>query len=1224
MTPDRFRERVEPRLSLRRRRAGWLLLALALLPYGLYRHFTDSEYIRAAAVDLLEKTTGGRVEIEAARFSLFSGIRLENVSVFAPPDPDFVVAGFDGRPGPELPPILTCGGVLLLHEPWALLFGKLRVREIIAAQPTLTLVYHAESNRYNWNLLFKGVRPVAPRGGASARRPPIRLRTAQVTLVRIEGREAEFARPYRLDVDAWPDPRSSTAYAIDSRLYAEVPQRTRGVFDPFDRRVVDTPFVSYASIRQLLPIPYRDFLDRFALTGQFRARRIDYGPQSPQPQRIIVEFADAAFSPKLPWPVEPVTQPADPTQRQAYTPLQFEHLSGRVSLSGVEAEIELLGTLNGAACNLSGHVSRIDLPAGETGLDLKLTCRGLVLPEGDPRRAIIDDDSLPRNLRNFFVDFEPHGKIDLAANLRREPGRDMPPHIEAVLTADGAEAWYKEFRYRLTDMTGVVRIADDGTHIDNVVGRHGDTVVRINGWLKDPHWWTDFDLNFESDGVTLDDDLYRALPARYRDVWSAWRPSGVTAAKVRLRREGGRPPDMPGHWNTTVDLSFRDVDLAHYSFPYRFHGVRGGVLITHERCVLSGLSGRHDGGSIEADGEFEFHGPKAGAMEIRLRADDLPLNATLWDALPPAARQRVLDLHLAGAAGVRGRIYREPDSDAVMYDLSATLADARLCSQQVPYPLTDVQGDVRLTRDAVRLENVRGRRGDATVQIDGEIRYTGDDYEARLAVAGRAVPLDDTLRAALPVDFRAAWARVEPGGDADLTAKVSETHRDGRTTRSYSGELSTSNGDMRYIGFPWPLEQVRARVRFDNRRIDILELRGRPIRSATSDSPATQPAVSATTAAHEDAAECEVALSGVMHLDEPGGRTQLQISGAGLRLDDATFLAALPAELAAYVSRARPAGLADATLDSFTHEPLAAGGSRWRADGTVDLRDAAGDLGMRLRDVNGRVTGRIEVEAGRVTAFDAHAELDRANADIWPLEDVQAELRIDPATSILFIDPIQATAAGGTLGGTVEIHMGAPRPRYRMLLTLSDADLTRMLSSLRPAGAPPGHERGRVYGRLALEGIVGEPATREAAGELLLDDAEVWELPITLLILQVLNLAPDKNAFHEGRVQYYLEGDLLRMARIDLHGHALSLVGAGTYDLKSRQLDLTLVAGSPQRLRIPVLTDLLESALRELMEVRVRGTLSNPSIRAAPFRGGKAFLEELFGEKTPRRVLERP
>lgn len=1224
MTIDRFRERVEPRISVRRRRAGWLLLALALLPYGLYRHFTDSEYIRLAAVDLLEKTTGGRVEIEAARFSLFSGIRLENVSVFAPPDPDFVVVGFDGRPGPELPPILTCGGVLLLHEPWALLFGKLRVREIIAAQPTLTLVYHAESNRYNWNLLFKGVRPVAPRGGASARRPPIRLRGAQVTLVRIEGREAEFARPYRLDVDAWPDPRSATAYAIDSRLYAEVPQRTRGVFDPFDRRVVDTPFVSYASIRQLLPIPYRDFLDRFALTGQFRARRFDYGPQSPRPQRIIVEFADAAFSPKLPWPVEPVTQLADPIQRQAYTPLQFEHLSGRVSLSGVEAEIELLGTLNGAACNLSGRVSRIDLPAGETGLDLKLTCRGLVLPEGDLRRAIVDDDSLPRNLRNFFVDFEPHGKIDLAAHLRREPGRDMPPHIEAVLTADGAEAWYKEFRYRLTDLKGVVRIADDGTHIDNVIGRHGDTVVRINGWLKDPHWWTDLDLNFESDAVTLDDDLYHALPVRYAEVWSAWRPSGVTAAKVRLRREGGRPPGKPGHWNTTVDLNFRDVDLAHHSFPYRFRGVRGGVRITHERCVLSGLSGRHDGGPIVADGEFEFTGPKSGAMDIRLRAEDLPLNATLWDALPPAPRQRVLDLQLAGAAHVQGRIYREPGGDNVRYDLSAALNDAHVCSRQAPYPLSDVQGDVRLTRDAVRLENVRGRRGDATVRLDGEIRYAGDDYDAHLTVAGRAVPLDDTLREALPPDFRAAWARVEPGGTVDVSAKVSETHRNGRTVRGYHGELSTSNGQMRYIGFPWPLEGVQARVRFDDRRIDILELRGRPIRSPTGDAAETRPVVSPATANRDAATDCEVFLSGIMNLDERGGRTDLRISAAGLRLDDATFLAALPAELAAYVSRARPAGLADATLDSFSHEPRPAGGSHWRAAGAVDLRGAAGELGMRLRDVRGRLTGQIEVEAGHVTAFDAHAELDRIDADIWPLEDVQAELRIDPATSILYIDPMQASAAGGTLGGTVEIHLGASRPRYRMLLTLSDADLSRMLSSLRPPAAPPGHERGRVFGRLALEGIVGEPASREAAGELLLDDAEVWELPITLLILQVLNLAPDKNAFHEGRVQFYLEGDLLRLARIDLHGHALSLVGAGTYDLKSRQLDLTLVAGSPQRLRIPVLTDLLESALRELMEVHVRGTLSAPSIRAAPFRGGKAFLEELFGEKTPRRVLERP
>ena len=68
--------------------------------------------------------------------------------------------------------------------------------------------------------------------------------------------------------------------------------------------------------------------------------------------------------------------------------------------------------------------------------------------------------------------------------------------------------------------------------------------------------------------------------------------------------------------------------------------------------------------------------------------------------------------------------------------------------------------------------------------------------------------------------------------------------------------------------------------------------------------------------------------------------------------------------------------------------------------------------------------------------------------------------------------------------------------------------------------------------------------------------------------------------------------------------------------LRDRNLDLTLLVGSGQKLpRVPVLTELLEGAARELMVVRVQGPLGNPRITAQPLRSVDAALKLLL---TPR------
>jgi len=289
-----------------RRRLAWIGLVLCAAPYLLYYYFTDDEYICRQAVRVLSDVTDGEVRIGAARFALFAGVRLDDVHVLTPPDGAFNATAADLADRE----IFSASSVQLIPDPWALLVGRLVVRRIIASTPSFTIVYNADTDRFNWNQLFRRPRP-ATRGRGPTMRPVATLRAAQVRFVRLESGLRQEASAYTLDADAWPDAASDSAFEIDYRVYSDMPHRIRSLFDPRGGRVSDTPFVPYAAIRQVLPSSSARFLDQFQVQGRCRVRRLDYRA-TPAEQRLTLEFRDVSVALPLPMP-STATGPLPPT-----------------------------------------------------------------------------------------------------------------------------------------------------------------------------------------------------------------------------------------------------------------------------------------------------------------------------------------------------------------------------------------------------------------------------------------------------------------------------------------------------------------------------------------------------------------------------------------------------------------------------------------------------------------------------------------------------------------------------------------------------------------------------------------------------------------------------------------------------------------------------------------------------------------------------------------------
>ena len=180
-------------------------------------------------------------------------------------------------------------------------------------------------------------------------------------------------------------------------------------------------------------------------------------------------------------------------------------------------------------------------------------------------------------------------------------------------------------------------------------------------------------------------------------------------------------------------------------------------------------------------------------------------------------------------------------------------------------------------------------------------------------------------------------------------------------------------------------------------------------------------------------------------------------------------------------------------------------------------------------------------------------------------------------STMLKIDKISGKAFGGRVAGFAEVRLAEPA-KYGFSLSVENIDLAEFLKAEVKAPKQAGEIEGLLDGNIQLNVTPGANGSRRATGQLNISKAKLYRLPVLLGFLQVVNLAlPADSAFHTGRIDYYLENDKLVFREIYLQGTALSMLGAGKMDMKSRKMNLTFLTGPPRKLpRLSALSEVLE------------------------------------------------
>lgn len=1179
-------------VSTFRRRLGVFLLACFVVAFGFYSFTTTDAAIKERALQFLRKATPGGVEIEVggASFHMFDGITLRNVHVFVP---------YDARVDPierkrSEREIFSATTLKLVHDPWHLLVGNLRVKRILAVQPKIVLTNNTHTGARNWELLND---PNRRRSRLRSRyRPIVTIRSASALVISIDKDGERVVRQQTLDADVRPATQSDSGYEIEIRQYKDPIGRATVHFDPAEGTVANSPFVATSTVKLQMPAPLQTLFDSLSVEGDVRLERFVYDKSSDADRDTRIEMRNVKCRVPL-WLLFNESAPAEIGSAEEDLNLalvELENLDGRVELIGEEIKIDVAGVMNDAPCSVRGTLTRTGGDFKSIGVELGIAAHGFPAPEGAVRNWILADRRAPEAIHEFIEDYDPHGRLDVDLYFSRAPNAPGTLRMDGAIVPHGVTGSARWFPFALDNVYGAVRFDGPDVYLDNLNGRHGSGVASISGAIDRRTEYSSLDLDIRSYNIPLDVHLFMAMSERYQGVWRQFMPYGTANIHAVLTREGGPKsaprPKLAKH--ITVDL--RDVMAMFRPYPYRIEHVDGRLVVDEDRILLRDITGFANGAPILLDGYALLEPDREPEIDMRLEGRGLELDARVAAAFggPDGALAK---FNPRGAVDLIGSLSRRENDDALRWDLHVDGRNLAINYTEFPYALSGVSADVDVTTDRVVVNRLSGMHGDSVVDAMATWTRSDDTDQVELNVSSASLRLDRDLYDALPAGVKEAWDMLAPSGRVRVQSRHTFGGIGTNRTHDHTTHIEPIDLAVRFRSIPLPISSLTGSVDVTSQQVRISNVRG-----SVGGSP--------------------LSIDGVVHLGESGMRGELRMSAEGLDLTP-KVLAALPKGLGDWLKRSKLSGRVSLDFSRLAFQSDAMGRLRWQIDGKVSLAGVSARLDLELDDADGTISGSCTIEPDGGVKLAADARISRIQFGGWDMRDVRGRIVSDPSAGVLMIQEGVARLYGGDAAGDAQILFEKDRTGYEASLLFRDVQIDEFIAAQRAKGhrpdarTPPGDKaKGTLAGNFAMRGETGRRRYREGAGTVYIRDAQVWKIPFAFAIFQVLNLTPDENVFHDGRVEMFLTDQKLILHKIDLQGKAMAFVGGGTLNLDSNDLDIRLLAASPVRVKVPLLTEILEGVAREAMELHVTGTVDNPRIRPEPLRHARDVIGSLFPE----------
>ena len=214
------------------------------------------------------------------------------------------------------------------------------------------------------------------------------------------------------------------------------------------------------------------------------------------------------------------------------------------------------------------------------------------------------------------------------------------------------------------------------------------------------------------------------------------------------------------------------------------------------------------------------------------------------------------------------------------------------------------------------------------------------------------------------------------------------------------------------------------------------------------------------------------------------------------------------------------------------------------------------------------------------------------------------DITANSSTHIITIDHINGMVAGGKLTGNIRIHTGK-NASYAVACQLHGSQLAGLLTAPANNVSAKGIQTstGIVDASLMLNATMGKNPTRQGSGQLIIHKASIYDVPMAMGLMQIVTLRlPISSDFKHADVRYVIDNNVVRFNPISLSSPGVNLVGEGSLNLKTTDINLRLLTQSPHGTRVPLLGFLFGLARSQLLELRVSGTMAHPVIAPVPLR----------------------
>jgi hypothetical protein len=1213
-----------------------------------YRRFADPERVRAEAEALLQQFAHGRVRVGSAAFSIFDGIHLYDVAVASAPPEERSVRDSNIAPETwcEIPishQVFSCREVLISHDPVSALWGRLRIRSVVAVEPICSIVHDRARGTTNIAGLFQ----VSSRmDRAEVAMPTIELRDARIRVVysAFGGERERIVEDLALTLRGRPSQRNPGIYDVVWQGGADTAGSGHSQIDLQSGYIRNVrgglPSLSIETVMLAVNAGYDGagaWSDLLGLDGRVRAT--DYNlidnPGAPgnAPRSATIDLHHASLS--IPIHKEERTLASD----QRY--LRFENVDGTVLVTTNAIRAEFTGRFHGSECKVTatmrGGVERL-ATLDDVDFDAQLTVTALNLPRSDPEappEQVRFIQGFPQ-LAKFFRDFDPHGAIDVDVEAAKRAGHDEPLEVRRILvTARGkSDASVRQFPYRSSLLTGSVEYRPDGVWIQHVCGEYDAGAFCVDGRLDRPDPCAAAELSIRGEDILIDDELYRGLGARYGWIRDQLRPLGRIDVDLALHRSACIG-DEPGTWRSETTVRFDDLSASYVGLPYPVDHLAGELIVDGKQLRIVRLDGDAGKAQVHVTGDVALASPESPEMDVTIVADGAEFDDRLLTALPESIRTSIAALHPSGRFDLRTSLAVDPETRQVLSRSTVKLRGASVRPDSFPVMLTDVEGRVRIEPSVIAIDDVVGRYRDATISATGTVgrsvpqqawsSHATPQRALELALHCRELRIDDELRAAAPPKLRGVltdWS-VDGPISADILIRRDSTGEDDLTYHA-TAELDGVNVRSAEGGrFPILFEDVHGTMTIEASGVRGIGFHGR-----------------------YGVAEVQVDFD--THETSEGEEGTIVLNATGLPLDE-NVRGFLPEGMYGGWDRAGLQGVVNVHCNELHYRK--AGGSpnpTWQVDGRIDLHqvDALADL----VDLSGTLTvsgSLVDRLGGATLAGRLHLATARVHSrTLSDIESAWSLVRSANGAGRLSLAETHAAIYGGALTGQAEMLLAPDRTDYDLTALVygmqiapwlqagrnglsessplvRDSKLLVRDSNLAPHDDSATQIRGTADAQLYLSGVVGDPLSRRGGGQLDVRDGYIYRLPILLAILNVLDMSvPNDEALHELEADFFVLGNRLQFDTIALHGGSLNLVGSGSMSLPDQAVDLRLVnVGVRSWARVPVLTDLVDSAVKEFVELRVTGPVSRPTVRAQPLRGLSEEFKRLFQKKPAKKII---